>query len=386
VSFKLDSFDVTDRALIRKFIRVPWDIYRDDPAWIPPLIKERLDFLSPRHPYFEHATARFWLAQKDGQYVGRISAQKDQLKSASDQEAIGYFGMFECINDSEVAGKLFSEAEAWLKLQNCEVIRGPFSLSINQESGLLVDGFDTPPYIMMGHAKPYYQALLLEHDYSKAKDLYAWFNQSEFTDPPAMQRLVERYQGRIVLRDMDKKQFDRDIKIMMEVFNDAWANNWGFIPFTQNEFVHLGKEMLQLIPASHFKIAELDGEPVGMIAGLPNFNEIIKDLNGKLLFTGLIKFLWRLKFSPPTTGRVALLGIKQKYQNQLIGSALAFMLISKIKQVARDTGVTQHEMSWVLEDNKRLNKILESLGASRYKTYRIFEKRLLPQMQSNVVT
>ena len=165
---------------------------------------------------------------------------------------------------------------------------------------------------------------------------------------------------------------------MMTIFNDAWANNWGFIPFTENEFVHLGKEMLQLIPESHFKLAELDGEPVGMIAGLPNFNQITKDLNGKLLPFGLFKLLWRLKFAPPTTGRVALLGIKQKYQNQLIGSALAFLLICEIKKVAHQTGVVEHEMSWVLEDNKRLNKILESLGGKRYKTYRVFEKRLMP--------
>ena len=147
-------------------------------------------------------------------------------------------------------------------------------------------------------------------------------------------------------------------------------------PFTENEFMHLGKEMLQLIPADHFKIAEFDGKPVGMVAGLPNFNETIKDLNGRLFPFGIFKLLWRFKFSWPTTGRVALLGIKQEYQNQMIGSALAFMLIGGIKEVAYATGVTSHEMSWVLEDNERLNKILESLGGVRYKTYRIFEKNL----------
>ncbi|MDW3094320.1 MAG: GNAT family N-acetyltransferase [Gammaproteobacteria bacterium] len=379
MSLTLRSFDVTDRASIKKFIIVPWDIYKDDPNWVPPLIKERLDLLSPKHPYFEHAQARFWIAYHGSSAVGRISAQIDQMKSINDHESVGYFGMFECIDDTSIAGELFAEAERWIAAHQCALIRGPFSLSINQECGLLIEGFDTPPYIMMGHAKPYYQELLMNHEYRKAKDLYAWHNQSEFTDPPAMERLVERYQDRIVMRDVNKKQVDRDINILMEVFNDSWANNWGFIPFTANEFIHLGKEMLRLIPASHFKIAELDGEPVGMIAGLPNFNQIIKDLNGKLLFSGVFKFLWRLKFSPPTTGRVALLGIKQEYQNQLVGSALAFMLISKIKEVAYETGVTEHEMSWVLEDNKRLNKILESLGASRYKTYRIFEKRLLSQ-------
>ena len=361
---------------VNQFIKVPWAIYQDDPHWVPPLVKERQDLLSPKHPYFEHAQVKFWLAFQNEKLVGRISAQFDELKSSSDSEIIGYFGMFECTQNLEVAQQLFGQAEKWLLQHGCKVIRGPFSLSINQESGLLVDGFDTPPYIMMGHAQPYYQELLTGCGYYKAKDLYAWFNQSEFTDPPAMLRLVSRYQERIVLRNVNKKQFDRDIKIMMDIFNNAWSNNWGFIPFTLKEFIHLGKEMLQLIPADHFKIAELDGEPVGMVAGLPNFNQITRDLNGKLLPFGFIKLLWRLKFSPPTTGRVALMGIKQQYQNQLIGSALAFLLIKEIKQVARNTGVTEHEMSWVLEDNTRLNKILESLGGKRYKTYRVYEKRL----------
>jgi len=376
MTVRLESFDVSNRALVRQFIKLSWSIYQNDQYWVPPLLKERLDLLSPKHPYFEHAEVKLWIAYKGNQPVGRISAQYDQLKSVSDKEVVGYFGMFECVDDNQVAATLFNEAEHWLRNKGCEIVRGPFNLSINQESGLLVEGFNTPPYIMMGHARPYYQALIQAQGFEKAIDLYAWFNQSEFVDPPAMNRLVERYQSRIVLRNINAKQFDRDIKIMMEIFNDAWANNWGFIPFTEKEFIHLGKEMLQLIPASHFKLAELDGEPVGMVAGLPNFNQIIKDLDGRLLPFGVFKFLWRLKFSPPTTGRVALLGIKQKFQNQLVGSALAFLLIGEIKQVARDTAVVEHEMSWVLEDNHRLNKILESLGGKRYKTYRIFEKRL----------
>ncbi len=382
MTYRLHSFNVSDRDLVKQFVKVPWPIYRDDPHWVPPLVKERLDLLSPKHPYFEHAKVKLWIAYKDDQAVGRISAQFDRLKSVSDNESIGYFGLFECIDDSQLALQLFTQAEQWLKNQDCDVVRGPFNLSINQESGLLVKGFDTPPYIMMGHAKPYYQTLLQEHGYTKAKDLYAWFNQSEFVDPPAMLRLAGRYQSRIVLRNVDKNHFDRDIRIMMNIFNDAWANNWGFIPFTENEFVHLGREMLQLIPADHFKIAELDNEPVAMVAGLPNFNQITKDLNGKLFPFGVFKLLWRLKFSRPTTGRVALLGIKQHYQNQLIGSALAFLLIKEIKQVAYATGVVEHEMSWVLEDNKRLNKILESLGAERYKTYRVYEKRLSTNKES----
>ena len=212
--------------------------------------------------------------------------------------------------------------------------------------------------------------------YQKVKDLYAWFNHTDFQYPVVMQRLMQRYEKRVVIRDLNKKYLTQELKLMLEIFNDAWINNWGFVPFTEKEFLHLGKEMLQIFPPENFKIAEYDNEPVGMIVMLSNLNEVIKDLNGKLLFTGVVKLLWRLKFSPPRSVRVPLMGIKQKYQNQLIGSALAFMLIGKIQQTALKVGIKTHEMSWVLEDNDRLNKILESLGSRRYKTYRVFEKRL----------
>ena len=312
----------------------------------------------------------------DGVLVGRISAQIDQLAPESTSGLIGFFGFFECIDDANVALELLQNAEGWLKRHGCMLVRGPFSLSINQESGLLVEGFDTQPFVMMGHAKPYYQQLLIKCGYQKIRDLYAWFNHTDFQHPPVMQRLMQRYENRIAIRDLNKKFLKQELKLMLEIFNDAWTNNWGFIPFTENEFMHLGKEMLQLFPPEYFKIAEYDGEPVGMIVMLSNLNEVIKDLNGKLLFSGIIKLLWRLKFSPPRSVRVPLMGIRQKYQNQLIGSALAFMLIGKIQETALAVGITTHEMSWVLEDNTRLNKILESLGGHRYKTYRVFEKHL----------
>ena len=376
MSYTTISFDVSDRSNILNFIQVAWEFYKNDSAWVPPLLKERLDLLSPSHPYFEHAQANFWIAYQNDKPVGRISAQIDQLKSSSDIHLVGYFGLFECIDDDALANELLKKAEQWLVSKNCKIIRGPYNLSINQESGLLIDGFSTPPFIMMGHARPYYAKLLLSNGYEKAKDMYAWINHSEFLNPPAMERLIERYSNRIILRNVEKKYVKRDIKYMFEIFNDAWEKNWGFIPFTENEFFHLGKEMMLLVDPEYFIIAELDGEPVGMIAALPNFNETIKDLNGRLFPTGWIKFLWRLKFSPPVSARVPLLGIKQQYQNTLIGSALAYMLIGKIKGVGIDRGITSHELSWVLEDNDRLNKILESLGSTRYKTYRIFEKNL----------
>lgn len=284
--------------------------------------------------------------------------------------------MFECVQKPELAKELLHHAEEWLKTNGCNVVRGPFSLSINQESGLLVEGFDTQAFVMMGHAQPYYREMIEACGYRKAKDLYAWFNNTDFKRPPAMRRLLERYGQRVIVRSLDKKNARQDLKLVLEIFNDAWTNNWGFIPFTEKEFMHLGNEMLQFFPPEYFKIAEYDGEPVGMIVMLPNLNEIIKDLDGKLLISGIIKLLWRLKFAPPSSGRVPLLGIKRKYQNQLVGSAIAFSLIGEMQQTMLAHGLVRHEMSWVLEDNVRLNKILESLGGYRYKTYRVFEKQL----------
>ena len=186
--------------------------------------------------------------------------------------------MFECIDDDNVASQLFECAETWLSGFGCELIRGPFSLSINQESRMLVDGFEKSPFIMMGHARKYFQALVTGAGYTKAKDLYAWFFNTDFNNPPAMQRLIDRYNDRIMIRDLDKKNFDRDMNVMLNIFNNSWANNWGFIPFTENEFHHMGKEIIQLIPVEQIKIAHLDDQTDGMKAKIPKINENIKDL------------------------------------------------------------------------------------------------------------
>lgn len=370
------SFGINDARLKKEFVLFQWQIYQHDPAWVPPLIKERMDFLAPDNPYFEHAEVQFWIAYQNDEVVGRISAQIDQLAGPLEAGPVGFFGMFECVNEQAVADVLFVHAEKWLQSNGCKVVRGPFNLSVNQESGLLVDGFNTPPFFMMGHAVPYYANLIERNDYSKAKDLYAWFDDTDFTHPPAMKRVIERYESKIVLRDFDLKNTRQELCLICDLFNEAWEKNWGFIPITQNEFLHMGKEMLQIIPANYFKIAEIEGEAAGFIVMMPNLNESINDLNGRLFPTGVFKLLWRLKFSRPKSVRVPLMGIKQKFQNQLIGSALAFLLIAKIKEIALLDGICTHEMSWVLEDNARLNKILASLGGKHYKTYRIYEKNL----------
>lgn len=341
---------------------------------------DKRDQLAPINPYFEHADVQLWLAKNaNDQVVGRISAQIDHLGPEDSRGKVGCFGMFECINDRHVAYQLLTTAQNWLAAKGCSIAQGPFNLSINQESGLLVEGFDTPPYLMMGHALPHYPKLIEYAGFRKVKDLYAWEIIPDFEHPPAIAALVKKYAGRVKIRPINKRDIDRELDLFAEIFNDAWSENWGFIPFSLKEFKKIGKEILLLVAPEWLRVAELDGEVAGMIVMLPNFNQIIADLHGKLFPTGLLKLLWRVKFSPPTTARVALMGVKRKYQNSLAGSALAFLLIVSLQPVALGNGIKKVEMSWVLEDNDRLNKILSSIGGVRYKTYRVYEKLLKSQ-------
>jgi len=374
---ELESFDNTDLQRKKEFVKLPAKILQDDPNWVSPLNFERLAQLHPKHPFFKHASARFWLAKRDGQTIGRISAQIDQLAWQHNMPGMGFIGNFDCINDTKVATRLFSAAEAWLLEHGCDQVRGPFSLSINQESGCLIDGFDTPPFPMMGHAKPYYQTLFEANGYTKAKDLYAWKSGADRTFPPAMQRILEQYEGRCVMRDFDRKHYKRDLLIMLDLFNDAWQKNWGFIPFTEEEFLLIGKEMMQIVPSDFIKFAEVKGKAAAFVAYIPNINSLIVDLKGKLFPFGFLKLLYRLRFAPAKSGRIALMGIRQEFQNSLMGSTLTFMLLHELHLSTVAKGYDTVEMSWVLEDNKRLNKVMQSTGGKRYKTYRVFEKQLM---------
>jgi hypothetical protein len=221
---------VNDRNELRQFIRLPWSIYSDDPAWVPPLILERKEHLSKHNPYFEHARYQSWIAYRDGTAVGRISAQIDQLHLDQYQENEGFFGMIEAEDSAETFGALFQTAEAWLRDHGMCRVLGPYNLSINQEPGLLVDGFDTPPYLMMGHARPYYGTRIKENGYQKAKDLFAYLIDANFAHSAAMQKITKRAKSRVTIRSLRKSHFDEELKIIEDIFNDAWSENWGFIP------------------------------------------------------------------------------------------------------------------------------------------------------------
>jgi hypothetical protein len=375
-SSPLQIVKVENRKALNNFIRVLWPLYKDDPAWVPPLMLERRMQLAPSNPYFEHADYSSWIAYRDRTPVGRISAQIDQLHLDRYQDATGFFGMLEAENNSEIFQILMDTAENWLRTRGMQRVAGPYNLSINQELGLLVEGFETPPVVMMGHALPYYAERIEENGYRKEKDLLAYMLDAEFAHPPAMQAIMVRAKKRVKTRSLRKSDFKEELKLIRDIFNDAWSQNWGFIPFTDPEFQHLGKDLKMLVADDLIAIAELDGEPAAFGVVLPNINEIIRDLNGRLLPFGWLKLLWRLKVKYPKTARVPLFGVRRKYHDSMLGAALAFSVITALQPPAIKHGIKQLELSWILEDNKGIRNILETVGCRVYKTYRIYSKEL----------
>jgi hypothetical protein len=373
---KLRVVKVAGRPALNDFIRLPWSLYTSDPMWVPPLLLERRMHLSPKNPYFEHAKFCSWVTYRDDKAVGRISAQIDQLHIDRYQDATGFFGMIEAEDDSRTFKILLDTAENWLRKQGMRRISGPFNLSINQELGLLVDGFDTPPAMMMGHARPYYADQIQNNGYQKEKDLLAYIVTTDSELSKAVKTITAKVKNRIRIRDLRKSQFVEELKIIRDIFNDAWSKNWNFVPFTNAEFEHLGKDLKMLADEKFVKFAEVDGEPAAFMVLLPNINEVIRDLNGRLLPFGWAKLLWRLKVKYPKSARIPLMGVRCRYHDSLMGAALAFGVIAAAREPAIKRGLKEVELSWVLEDNKGMRGIIEFLGGRVYKTYRIYSKDL----------
>lgn len=367
---------VEGRRGLRQFVKVPWPLYADDPMWVPPLIVERLHHVSPRNAYFEHARCCLWIAYRGDTPVGRISAQIDQLHLARYQDATGFFGMVEAEDNAETFRALLSTAETWLRGQGMSRVLGPFNFSINHECGLLVEGFDNPPMVMMGHALPYYGPRIEGEGYGNAKDLLAYRVPCNFESPAFMRTVLGKVEGSAHVRPLRRAQLDEELRILRDIFEDAWSGNWGFIPFTEAEFSDLGKNLKLLVDDDFVQIAEIDGVPAAMIVAFPNVNEAIKDLNGRLLPFGWMKLLWRLKVDFPKTARVPLMGVRRRYHGSALGMALAFLVIDAVRRPGAKRGVQDVELSWILEDNTGMRNILEAIGGIPYKRYRIYEKHL----------
>lgn len=359
-----------------QFIDVPYRIYRDDPAWIPPLRLERRLHLSRHNPFFEHGEWQAWVALRNGVPVGRISAQTDRLHRQRYGADTGHFGLLEAPDDREVFACLLGTAESWLRERGTRAVTGPFNLSINQECGLLVEGFSRPPMVMMPHGRPWFGGHVQALGYKPVKDLLAYWVRTDFTPPQFMESLIRRYGRNVKLRTLRRDRMQEEMEVLRGVFNDAWSDNWGFVPFTQAEFAGIGDGLKLLVPAEFVQIAEIDSEAVAFIAALPNVNEAAADLSGHLLPFGWLKLIWRLKRRGIHTGRVPLMGVRKRFQSSPQGIALALLVIRAVKEALWSRGILEVEMSWILEDNKGMRHILEVFGSELYKRYRIYGKQL----------
>ena len=379
MSDELDIVEVTERSDLDQFIKMPWNVYGDDPNWVPPLIFERRQYLAPKtNPYYAHADVALFLARRNGQAVGRISAQVNHAHLDRYGDDTGHFGFLESIDDTAVFSALTDRAESWLRKKGMRRALGPFSFSINDECGLLVKGFERPPVILMGHAKPYYAGRIEALGYQKVKDLIAYdFDLSQASLKPTTQAMLKRLDRdpSVVVRKLNKKNFDAEVQTILDVFNDAWSDNWGFVPFTAAEISHMAKEMKPLLDPELVIIVEFDGRVVAFGVTLPNLFEAIADLDGRLLPFGWAKILWRLKAHKIKTARVPLMGVRKDMHGP-IGPALAALVVDRIHNGLRNQGYDRVELSWILEDNDGMRALTEATTAEPYKTYRIYEKGL----------
>lgn len=370
---------VRDKAAKCAFLDLPFAIYRDDPNWIAPLYLERYEHLDPKkNPYFQHAEAELFLAERDGKPVGRISAQVCRLRGELYKDGVGQFGFLEAADDPEVFAALFDCASAWLKSRGMRRIQGPFSFSINDEMGLLIDGFDTPPMMMMGHAPRYYGPRVAELGFAKAKDVIAYDYVDETEMPRAMRVAHDKAMSAkdIAIRALDKKNLAAELEIIVSILNDAWSGNWGFVPWTREEMVALGNNLKFLVTGEFIAIAEFKGEPVAMAVSLPNINEWLRGLDGRLLPFGWAKIAWHLFAKPPKSIRMPLMGLRKKYHGTALGAALALGAIGQVRKYHVSRGTRRGELSWILEDNVAMRRMIEMAGARPYKTYRIYEKAI----------
>ncbi len=367
---------VRNKAEEHAFLDLPTALFRDDDHYIPPLLFERKQALSKKHPYFDHAQWQAWIAWEGPTPIGRISAQIDQLAQQRQQRPVGHFGFFDAPDRPAVARELFAAAENWLHQQGATTAVGPFNLSVNQELGLLVEGFDSPAFFLMPQSQPHYAGLVEGCGYEPVQDLLALLLEPDFAAPPIMTKLLQRQSSNVTTRPLNRRRLQSELSLLRDIFNDAWQDNWGFVPFTEDEFQALGKELVLWVPEDCVQIAAVDGVPAAFIVLVPNVNEAIADLNGRLWPLGWAKFLWRMKVRFPTTARVPLMGVRKSFQQTRLGPGLAFRVIDAVRHNAVARGVKLCEMSWILESNQGMRSVLDAIGGRISKRYRMYAKTL----------
>jgi len=362
---------------LEPFLDVVSYIYRGDPNYVRSLDLDMKQRLSKKNPFFEHAEGTIFTAHRNGFCVGRITAQIDREHLARHHDDAGFFGFFDTIDDEEVSKALLEAAASWLRSRGIKRMRGPISLGINEELGCLVDGFDTPPMILMQHHRPYQGSLIEKAGLSKLKDFYAW-RYVVGDVPTRAQKAHDEIAAlpEVKTRHVDMKNLDHDLRIVMDIFNDAWHDNWSFVPLTEAELLKMGEDLKMIaIPALSY-IAEVNGEPAAFAIALPNVNELIHDLDGKLNALGFSKLLWRLKVVGPKTARLALLGIRRKYRGVRKYAGLSTYIYTKMNRAGRDLGIQWGELSWTDEENGPVNVGIRFMGGKIYKRYRVYERTL----------
>jgi GNAT superfamily N-acetyltransferase len=369
-----------DRGLIGRFIRVPWYVHREvypNNKWVPPLVLERRRYLDPRkNPLFEHASAAFWLANHDGRDIGRIAAIEDEDFARAHHERVGYFGMFECADDEDAAKALVERAAAWLRERGCTRMLGPLDLTMSYMCGTLVEGFGHAPGVNMPWNPPYYVRLMEASGLTKAKDLFQWtIDLSRHPIPDRVVRIAEkiRQRERVSVRKFRFDDWDTDIGHTLRLYNEAWRDNWGFVPLREKEYRHIAKDLKAVLHPDLGLIAEVDGDPVAFALSILDINDLLRRVDGKLFPTGALHLAWELMVRKRfTRGRLILLGIKDGYRRRGLDS----LLMVDTFENARRLGLSGGQIGWTLEDNDLVNRAIEGFGCERTFTYRIWERAL----------
>jgi GNAT superfamily N-acetyltransferase len=363
---------VKNKADLNKFIRFPWKIYKGNSHWVPPLIKDvkfKLD--RKKHPFFENARMELFIAERGNEILGRIVAIINERYNEFHKEQLGFFGMFECVDDVETARLLFNAAEDWCRLEGMQQILGPVNLSTNDECGFLLEGFELDPAILMPYTPNYYLELSEECGYKKAKDLYAYLK-TDVGVVDRIEKIVERVKSKedIVVRPLDMKNYFKEVELIKDIYNAAWELNWGFVPMTPAEMDVMAKELKPIIEPELVLFAEVKGEPVGISVTLPDMNFVLKKLNGKFGPLQLLKFFY---YKGKVKGlRNIIFGLKKEYR--LTG--ISYVLYYETELRGAKIGFESCEMSWNLEDNKMITRFNDTIGGKLYKKYRLYEKDL----------
>ncbi len=363
---------------LRDFLEVASYIYRGDPNFIRPIDMDLKERLNPKkNPFFEHGEGTIFTAYRNGKCVGRITAQIDREHLERYKDETGFFGFFDTIDDEEVARELIARAESWLRGKGMKHARGPLSLSINEELGVLVDGFDSPPFVMMPHHLPYQAGLIEKSGYTKLKDFFAWkYTVGELNARTKKAHAEVSAMPEVTSRMLSLKNIERDVELVVDIFNDAWSDNWGFVPLTRNEVKKMASDFRLILVPEITRIVSINGEPAAFAVAIPNLNDLIKDLNGKIFPLGLLKILYRLKVEGPKQGRLVFLGVRKKWRHQRKYAALASFMYAEMNNSGKKLGIKSGELSWTLEDNGAVNAGIKSMGAKVHKVYRLYTKAI----------